>query len=255
MKLYYTALTDDNGVKLKTILKNRLYISNSLLIKLKDSNAIFVNDIPVFVNKILKENDLIIVDFDCIEFKRNRINCYDAKLNILYEDEYLLIVDKPCNLEIHSCLNNYDKTLANIVMNYYTKKGYNIDKVHILTRLDKDTSGICIIAKNEYIQNLFEIRKEHIHFIKEYTAIVNGIVEKNHDIIENNIARHDGSIILRQVALMGSYAKTEYFVLKRNIEKNYTILSIILHTGRTHQIRVHMANLGHILLRRYIICF
>lgn len=250
MKLEYVTKKEDENIKLKYILKNKLYISSKLLLKLKNNKCIFVNDIPCLVNNILKENDKVLVNLNNIDtINETSIPIYDSKLDIIYEDEYILAINKPSNLEIHPSMNNYDKTLANMVMNYYTKNNYNISKIHIITRLDKDTSGICIIAKNEYIQELFLRKKEIINFNKEYIAIVHGIVKKDHDVIENNIARKDGSIIVREVNLNGDYAKTEYYVIKRNEEKNYTIVRIILHTGRTHQIRVHMSFLGHVLLR------
>lgn len=250
MKLEYTVKKEDENIKLKHILKNKLYISSKLLLKLKNNKCIFINDIPCLVNNIVKENDKIIVNLDNIDvINETSIPLYDSKLDIMYEDEYILVINKPSNLEVHPSMNNYDKTLANMVMSYYIKNNYNINKIHIITRLDKDTSGICIIAKNEYIQELFLRKKDIIGFNKEYIAIVNGIIQKDHYIVENNIARKDGSIIVREVNPNGDYAKTEYNVLKRHKEKNYTIVRIILHTGRTHQIRVHMAFLGHVLLR------
>jgi 23S rRNA pseudouridine1911/1915/1917 synthase len=250
--LQYTVKKEEENTKLKYILKNILHISTSLLIKLKNNKCIFVNNEISMVNTLVKENDQIIVDLNNIDIEcESTVTPYNQKIDIIYEDEYILVIDKPSNLEIHPSPNNHDKTLANMVMHYYIEKNYDINKIHILTRLDKDTSGICIIVKNEYIQNLFSSTGDTIYFQiqKEYIAIVNGIVENNHDIIEKNIARKNGSIIIREVNESGDYCKTEYFVLNRNIEQNYTCLKVLLHTGRTHQIRVHMAFIGHVLLR------
>ncbi|MDD2377071.1 MAG: RluA family pseudouridine synthase [Clostridia bacterium] len=247
MKLEYTVKKEEENTKLKYILKNILHISTALLVKLKNNKCIFVNNNICMVNTLVKENDTIIVDLNNIDNdSKSTVIPYDKEMNIIYEDEYMLVIDKPSNLEIHPSSNSYDKTLANMIMNYYNEMNYNINKIHIITRLDKDTSGICIIVKNEYIQNLFS-NKSSIQ--KEYIAIVNGNVKKNHDIIEKNIARKKGSIIIREVNDKGDYCKTEYFVLYRNIDKNYTYLKILLHTGRTHQIRVHMAYIGHVILR------
>ncbi len=247
MKLEYTVTKEDENTKLKYILKNKLFISAGLLTKLKNNKCIYINGNISLVNTLVKEKDEILIDLDNIDKDKIKINSYNKSLDIIYEDEYILVINKPSNLEIHPSINSYDKTLANMVINYYNEKNYNIHKVHIITRLDKNTTGICIIAKNEYIQNLFS-NKNKIN--KEYIAIVNGIVEKEHGIIEKNISRKQGSIIVRQVKDTGDYCKTEYFVLSRNIQKNYTCIKLLLHTGRTHQIRVHMAYLGHVLLRR-----
>ena len=254
MKLNYIAKSYDENKKLKDILKKRLYISTELLKKLKYSNCIFVNNKEEFVNYLVKENDTVTVDLekylnikDTPKFE-DKFVLKDVPLDILYEDEYLLIVNKPENMPSHPSADNYDNTLSNIVAAYLKKQGIN--NIHIVTRLDKNTTGICIFAKNEYIQELFVRRKEKLNLKKEYIAIVNGIVKDEHGIIEKNIARMDNTIILRHTVNdgTGDYAKTEYNVLQRNEEKNYTVVKVLLHTGRTHQIRVHMIDLGHILL-------
>lgn len=254
MKIQYIAQEKDNGKKLKDILKKRLYISNVLLTKLKYSNCIFVNNKEEFVSYIVKENDNIRVDLDrYLKVKtdlrfEDKFVLNEGDLDILYEEEYLLIVNKPDNMPTHPSSDNYDNTLSNIVATYLKKQGIN--NIHVVTRLDKNTTGICIFAKNEYVQELFVRRKDEINLQKEYLAIANGIVENDYGIIEKDIARMDDTIILRHTVEngLGDYAKTEYSVIERNKELNYTVLKVILHTGRTHQIRVHMIDLGHILL-------
>lgn len=247
MELNYIVNKQDANKKLKIILKENLYISNVLLNILKETGGIFVNGNLVFVNYILKENDniKIIIPNDKNKFS-NKFNTINKPLNILYEDDYLLIINKNANMPVHPSAGNYDNTLANIVAYYLENKGIN--GIHILTRLDKNTSGICIFTKNNYIQELFIRKKDNIKLYKEYICVVDGITKKDHDIIEKNIARKDNTIILRHVDKNGDYAKTEYYTLDRNYKNNYSILKVILHTGRTHQIRVHMASIGHVLL-------
>ena len=254
MKIQYIAQKRDEGLRLKDVLKKRIYISTELLKKLKYSNSILVNNENKFVNYIVKENDAITVDLENFIASKStskfedKFVLKDEPLDILFEDEYLLIVNKPANMPTHPSSDNYENTLSNIVASYLKKQGiYNI---HAVTRLDKNTTGICIFAKNEYIQELFVRIKNKISLKKEYIAIVDGLVEKDHDIIQKNIARMENTIILRQTVDedKGDFAKTEYNVLERNIENNYTVLNVILHTGRTHQIRVHMIDIGHILL-------
>lgn len=266
MILTYNVNNKDKGKKLKDILKKKLYISTELLKKIKYAECIFVNKKIEHVNYIVKENDIIKVDIQKYLTLKNtpkfedKFILKDEPLDILYEDEYLLIVNKPTNMPTHPSADNYENTLSNIVAAYLKKQGlYNI---HIVTRLDKNTTGICIFAKNEYIQELFVRLKNKINIKKEYIAVVNGLVKDDTGIIEKNIKRMENTIILRKTTNdnTGDYAKTEYEVLCRNETKNYTVLKVILHTGRTHQIRVHMIDIGHILLgdtlyaKHYNIC-
>ena len=254
MKINYIAKEQDKDKKLKEILKRRLYISSELLKKLKYADTIYVNGKLTYTNYLVQENDNIEVDLEkYITNKKDqkfedKFELVDKPIDILYEDEYLLVVNKPANMPTHPSADNYTNTLSNIVASYLKKQG--IYNVHIITRLDKNTTGICIFAKNEYIQELFVKKKHKINIQKEYTAIVDGIIEEDHGIIEKNIARMDNTILLRHTVpdTEGDYAKTEYTVLERNKEQNYTVLNVQLHTGRTHQIRVHMISIGHILL-------
>ena len=149
LKLKYIATKDDDCKFLKDILKDRLYISTVLLKKLKLANALFVNGNSTFTTHIVEENDTILVDLDLIEESSKFADKYvliDKPLDILYEDEYLLIVNKPSNMPVHPCADNYENTLSNIVASYLKKQ--NIYNIHIITRLDKDTTGICIFAKS-----------------------------------------------------------------------------------------------------------
>ena len=249
MNIEYIVQKEDINKKVKEILKSKLYVSSILLKKLRENNLIFINGKKTYTNYLVKENDKLLITINNYIYNskfENKFKLVDAPLDILYEDEYLLIVNKPSNMPIHPSSKNYDNTLSNIVASYLKKQ--NIFNIHIVTRLDHNTTGICIFAKNSYIQELFVRKKNNINLKKWYIAIVNNIVKKDHGIIEKNIARKENTIILREINENGDFAKTEYFVKYRNYEKNYTVLNILLHTGRTHQIRVHLASIGHVLL-------
>lgn len=250
MNITYIANINDKSKKLKDIFKTKLYLSSILIRDITISKTYTVNSKKVYTNYLVKPGDEIIVNLpdDTSDFSK-KFSLNDSFLDILYEDEYLLIVNKPKNMPSHPSCDNYDNTLSNIVAAYLKKQ--NINSIHIITRLDKNTTGICIFAKHKYIQELFVRKKDLINFKKEYLALVYGVIEKNSDVIEKNIKRKDGTIILREVSedeKDGDFAKTEYCTLERNYEKNYSLLKLILHTGRTHQIRVHMSYLGYPLL-------
>ena len=196
MNLNYTTQKNEIGKSLKEILKKKLYVSNILLNKLKYTNSILINNIPKLVNYRLNEGDKILIDFDNMNNviyndKKNmyyienkyldKYKRFDIPLDIIYEDEYLLIVNKKARMAIHPSCANYEKTLSNAVATYLENQG--IYSIHIVTRLDKNTSGICIFAKNEYIQELFIRKKDDIKLKKIYIAIVNGIIDKSHNII------------------------------------------------------------------------
>ena len=186
------------------------------------------------------------------------ITSWTHTLDIIYEDEHLLIINKPSGLLMHPTSTVRDKTLANAVMHYYesTKQSYDFHPVH---RLDKDTSGIVVLAKTARVQHLFT--KQHITFHKVYDAIVEGHMPLAQLAIHWPIARKERSIIERCVHKNGKAAHTDVTVIKTGAmakplcndtissgAQPYTHIRCILHTGRTHQIRVHLSHLGYPLL-------
>ena len=240
IELKYIVNSNENGKILKDILKNELHISARLLIKLKTSNSIFVNGESKFVNYVVKENDIItvLINFEEEDF----IEAEEMKLDILYEDEYILVVNKPAGIVVHPSSYHLNNTLANGVKYYLNNK----KKIRPINRLDRDTSGIVMFAKNEYVQECFQNKSD---YKKEYLAIVNRIIENDKGTINKPIARKPGSIMEREINYEeGQVAITHYEVLKRFNEEGYTLVHIELETGRTHQIRVHFKSEGHILL-------
>ena len=161
---------------------------------------------------------------------------------IAYEDDFLLIIDKPAGMLVHPTVSQWDGTLYDLVKDYYAAKGIKAD-IHPVSRLDKNTSGLVIFAKEPIIQ--FWLSQQEI--VKEYLAIAQGHITEPYGIITAPIARKEGSIIERCVDYeRGKEAKTAYTVL--GYYGGYTLIKLQLYTGRTHQIRVHMAHLGHPLV-------
>ena len=161
---------------------------------------------------------------------------------IAYEDDFLLIIDKPAGMLVHPTVSQWDGTLYDLVKDYYAAKSIKAD-IHPVSRLDKNTSGLVIFAKEPIIQ--FWLSQQEI--VKEYLAIAQGHITEPYGIITAPIARKEGSIIERCVDYeRGKEAKTAYAVL--GYYGGNTLIKLQLFTGRTHQIRVHMAHLGHPLV-------
>lgn len=232
---------------LRSILKDELNISSRLFNKIKNK-YVFVNGEHAIYYKELNVNDVVEVDFSYDDDNYNNIVSNPAiKFGIIYEDDWLLIVNKGANLPVHPSLNHYDISLSNGIRAYFDKIGLN-KTVRLVNRIDKDTTGLVVIAKCEYIQECLIKQMNDDSFIKEYIAIARGLVDSS-GVIDFPIARKDGSIIERCVDLVrGEKAITNYVRLNYNSELDISLVKCRLLTGRTHQIRVHFAYIGHPLL-------
>lgn len=239
-------IVEDNK-NLRSILKDELNISSRLFNKIKNE-YVFVNGEHAIYYRDLNVNDVVEVDFSYDDDNYNNIvSNPDIKFEIVYEDDWLLIVNKGANLPVHPSLNHYDISLSNGIRAYFDKIGLN-KTVRLVNRIDKDTIGLVVIAKCEYIQECLIKQMNDDSFIKEYIAIARGLVDSS-GVIDFPIARKDGSIIERCVDLVsGENAITNYVRLNYNPKLDISLLKCRLLTGRTHQIRVHFAYIGHPLL-------
>lgn len=240
-------LTHVNSSKysnVKEVLKAEFSMSDRLLLKLKKLDRIYLNGNVTSANHLVLENDLI----ECyLDYKEDNSNIVPTEmpLNIIYEDEAYIVVNKPAGIPVHPSMDHYADSLSNGIAFYFNQIGLK-KKIRPVNRLDKDTSGIVIFAKNEYIQECLVRQMKSKEFIKKYIAVVNGNLDNLEGTINAPIARKEGSIIERCVSETGDIAITHYKVLKRKTD--FDIVECILETGRTHQIRVHFAYLGHSLL-------
>jgi len=238
----------ENEKVVKKILYDRLNLSKRLVTRLKNGNRILKNGNKVFVNEAVVKSDVVEVDID---FEEECENIVPTKMDlvIIYEDEAYIILNKPAKIETHPTCANYTNTLANGLMYYFKQNGIK-KKIRPVNRLDKETSGLIVFAKNEYVQEqLVKQMKDNV-MNKEYIAIVEGIVEKNEGEINAPIKRKSDSILERCVSEDGDNAITEYEVINRL--NKMTVVKCKLKTGRTHQIRVHMAYIGHSIVSDFL---
>lgn len=193
------------------------------------------------VRDILHTGDVLTITLIESEGSENIVPS-SLPLDIVYEDEDLMVINKAANMPIHPSQGNYDNTLANAVCYYYQQKGEPF-VYRCINRLDRDTTGLLILAKHMYSASLLShmVQQREIH--REYLAIATGIVPDS-GIITAPIARVDGSTIEREVNdTTGEYACTHYRTVAH--KDGYSLVSLKLETGRTHQIRVHMKQIGH----------
>ena len=226
------------------ILKQEFHISARLLHKLIKSQHVLLNGNIVDTRSSVRSNDTVTVNLDFEEQSENIVPT-PMKLNIIFEDDGLLILNKPAGIAVHPSILHYEDSLSNGVKFYFDSIGLK-RKIRPVNRLDLNTSGLIIFAKNEYVQECLIQQMNNHTFIKEYIAIVAGHFEEPCGTINLPIARKDTSIIERCISSDGQEAITDYCVLEEH--DNYSIVKCSLKTGRTHQIRVHMAAIGHPLL-------
>ena len=237
-----------SGVALRDIIKKELRIPSKLLASLKRDGIIEYDGKRVNVDIRVSQGGrvrLVLPDEEGSE----TIVPVNMPLDILYEDEDILAVNKSADMPTHPSMHNYDNTLGNAVMYYYRGRNFVFRPVN---RLDRDTTGVVIIAKNRLAcARLSEQMTEGV-FQKTYFAKACGIINDDHGFIDAPIAREQESVIKRCVRDDGKRALTEYEVLERNFGENTTLVKVTLHTGRTHQIRVHFSHIGHPLLYDFL---
>lgn len=239
--LKYEILDDIKDTKIRDYLKYEKKLSSRFIKQASIERRVFVNGSSVKLNYYLKKGDQINIRINRNDEKQN-IDPIFMELNIVYEDEFILVINKPPFMVVHPS-KSHDVSLANGIMYYF--KTNNIDSiVRLVNRLDMNTSGILVIAKNQYSHMFLSKLMQDNIFKKEYMAIVCGNLEKREGVIEKNIFRPSDDSIKRIVHdTEGQYAKTNYKVIERYSDSD--LIEVSIETGRTHQIRVHMNYLGH----------
>ncbi len=242
--LEWTVEYQDSDKALREYLAGK-NISKSALADIKFKGGfLLVNQQEVTVRYILKTGDQVTVIFPT-EIGSEQLVGEKIPLSIVYEDEYVMVVEKPAGMSTIPSREHPSGSLANAIIGHYEQIGH-LATVHIVTRLDRDTSGLVLIAKHRHIHHLFSLSKSIKTVERKYKALVTGVITPLAGTVEEPIGRMDNSIIKREVRKDGQYACTEYNTL--HLLELCSLVDLKLQTGRTHQIRVHMAYLGHPLI-------
>ena len=234
---------ENSNLRLDKYLMNNTDYSRSKIQKLVDEGYILVNDKEVKASYLVKENDAItILEYD----EESDITPEDIPLDIVYEDDYLLVINKPSGMVVHPAPGNYHGTLVNALM-HHCKELSSINgsvRPGIVHRIDADTSGLLLVAKNDMVHNDLARQISEKSVVRKYIALVQGVINEDSATIDAPIGRdiHDR----KKMCVTGDNSKdaiTHIKVLERY--KKATLIECVLETGRTHQIRVHMSYINH----------
>ena len=240
---------DSSGLRVEQFLRRKRYSGQNLSEIKRMPKSILVNGVHYYMRQELSKGDHLQVRI-CETKNSEKIPPTNLPLNIIYEDEDLLVLNKPAGMPIHPSLNNYTNSIANALAYYFQSQGKPFI-FRCCNRLDRDTSGLTIVSKHlvsgSILSDMTKYRKVH----REYLAIVRGSVTPSEGTIQAPLGRKDGTIIERTVDWEhGEDAVTHYKVVKE--ANGHSLVSLRLETGRTHQIRIHMKHLGYPLIGDYL---
>ena len=248
-EINYTITSEFHNKTIEQFLKSQEYPHQAIVHLKKTPEGIKRNGIWAYVTEKLTEGDIL-----SITLMENTISEHispiQTEFSIVYEDEDILVIDKPANMPIHPSMNHHEGTLANGLMYYFENQ--NIPFVfRCINRLDRDTTGLTIVAKHLLSGGILSRQVSVKTIQRTYQAICEGFVPE-YGTIDAPIARVDGSTIERCVREDGELAITHYRRLTYSNEKNLSLVELSLETGRTHQIRVHMKSIGHPIIGDFL---
>ncbi len=247
--LNYHITEDANSLRTEQYLRRRGFSYQNLTQLKKMPESILINGVWSYMRTPLHSGDILTVHIRETKSSPN-IPPVELPLDIVYEDEDIVVVNKPAGMPVHPSLNNYRNSLANALMYYYQQQGKPFI-FRCTNRLDRDTSGLTVIAKHMVSSSILSSMTARHEIEREYLAVVRGSVAPSSGTIDAPIGRTGSSLIERKIDFEhGERAVTHYHVVKE--ENGHSLVSLILETGRTHQIRVHMKYIGFPLVGDYL---
>lgn len=245
-KISFQIEKDCGGITLRDVLRKEMGLSSREISRAKfRENGICVNQVRRRIDSRVEVGDCIEVVLEEAGSDSGHLLPLEGELVVLYQDEDLCAVDKPAGMPVHPSHGHYRDTLANLIHTYYQSRGVE-GIVRSVGRLDLDTSGVVLFARNRGAAARLAQQRSDGVFYKEYLAVCRGSFSKTQGVIEQSIGKGEDSLMKMQVCPEGKWALTKYQVVAQRDQKALVRLGIA--TGRTHQIRVHMAWLGHPLL-------
>ena len=240
---------DSAGLRVEQFLRRKRYSGQNLSEIKRMPKSILVNGVHYYMRQELSKGDHLQVRI-CETKNSEKIPPTNLPLNIIYEDEDLLVLNKPAGMPIHPSLNNYTNSMANALAYYFQSQGKPFI-FRCCNRLDRDTSGLTIVSKHLVSGSILSDMTKYREVHREYLAIARGSVTPSEGTIQAPLGRKDGTIIERTVDWEhGEDAVTHYKVVKE--ANGHSLVSLRLETGRTHQIRIHMKYLGYPLIGDYL---
>lgn len=245
----YDIDSHSEGLRVEQFLRRKGYSAQNLSTIKRMPESIQVNGVHYYMKQALKSGDRLLVRIQETESSRN-IPPVCAPLSIVYEDEDLIVVNKPAGMPIHPSLNNYTNSLANALAWYYQQQGKPFI-FRCCNRLDRDTSGLTVVAKHLVSGNILSTMTKKKEVRREYLAVVRGHIVPESGTISAPLARKGGTIIERVVDFdRGEPAVTHYRLVRE--ANGHSLVALQLETGRTHQIRIHLKHLGFPLVGDYL---
>lgn len=240
---------DSAGLRVEQFLRRKRYSGQNLSEIKRMPKSILVNGVHYYMRQELSKGDHLQVRI-CETKISEKIPPTNLPLNIIYEDEDLLVLNKPAGMPIHPSLNNYTNSMANALAYYFQSQGKPFI-FRCCNRLDRDTSGLTIVSKHLVSGSILSDMTKYREVHREYLAIARGSVTPSEGTIQAPLGRKEGTIIERTVDWEhGEDAVTHYKVVKE--ANGHSLVSLRLETGRTHQIRIHMKYLGYPLIGDYL---